>query len=116
MPAEDPYHRMVPFVAGVFINRLVRSSQRDHDRPWPNPIRRIIDRDCPVHDIGRDSRVPFDYPQVLSRRTAELTLRREIGSLDDERIALEMPARDAIPLPQRVAHRRSLVESERYNL
>jgi hypothetical protein len=67
------------------------------DRPWPRPHGRVFDRDNVFERSWSGACPAFDHMQILARPVI-IGLRAEVCHVDDERIALPMAARVAIPL------------------
>src|SRR5262249_43630920 len=79
--------------------------------PRPRPHRRILDGHG-IFERGRArARPPLDQVQVLAR-ALEIGLRAEIGHVDDERIALPVAARVAVPLADRGGQVRAAVHHD----
>src|SRR5438552_467513 len=94
--AEHAGERVVAFVAGVLVETLGRRVPRIFAGPRSVPRRRILDSEAIEERPRIDAREALDDVQVLAR-AAELRLVREVGRVDDERIALPMPDRVAHP-------------------
>src|ERR1700683_1886864 len=67
------------------------------DRPWPRPHGRVFDRDNVFERSWPGACPALDHMQILARPLI-IGLRAEVCHVDDERIALPMAARVAIPL------------------
>src|SRR5262249_48289449 len=65
--------------------------------PGSRPHRRIVNRDHIFERVGPGACPTLDEMQVLAR-AQHVCLGAEVGDVDDERIALEAPARIAVPL------------------
>src|SRR5438105_14826180 len=67
------------------------------DGPGLGPHGRIFDRNLVGERLRPGARPALNEVQVLAR-AKEIGLRTEIGHVDDERVALPMAARVAVPL------------------
>src|SRR5256885_7253985 len=84
--AQDVFERVISLVAGVFEDLLVAGDPRILPGPRPVPCRRILDRESVEDGVRIDPREPFDNVQVLAGAFVT-RLVREVGRVDDERVA-----------------------------
>ena len=102
---------MVPFMAGVLVDLLVRSLQRNHHRPRRGPHRRILERQSVLESVRGHTPEPFNQPQVLGA-ALQPRLRRVVRCRDDERVALEPAPGVAVPQTQAPVALRTAVERD----
>src|SRR5262249_54466268 len=76
---------------------LVLSGELLLDGPRPRPHRRILDRDGIFERIGAGPHPTLNEVQILTR-ALKVGLRTEVRHVDDERVAVPVTARVAIPL------------------
>src|SRR6185436_21117654 len=98
--AQHAAKRVVALVACVFVDRFVRSDPRILSGPAPIPGRGMLEGEAIEQRLVVDAREAFDDVEVLAR-SAELSLSREVGRVDDERVAFPSADRIAQPLPDR---------------
>ncbi len=98
---QDTRHPVVAFVARVFVERTVVLVQGNLSGPGLRPCCRIADREPVVDRVRGDAGQSLDQAQAV-RRPPEVGLAREVRRLDDQRVALPMATRVAVPLPDMV--------------
>src|SRR6185436_4321548 len=98
--SQDAGHAVVALVAAVFVHRMIRAAQRDHQTPRPGPRARVIDRHLVLQSIRPGLSEALDDVQLLAGPAHEAA-RFVVGSLDDESIALPMSTRVSKPLTNR---------------
>ena len=87
-------HRVVAFVASVFVNLLGRLAHRNLRGPRLGERRGIVDRKLVHQDIGRGAREALGQLQLVAR-SALARLVGEVGGLHHQRVAFPMTARIA---------------------
>ena len=95
---EDVRHAVVPFVAGILVQRTLGRDHRNFRAPWPGPRVGIVNRKLVEDPVGAHAREAFDDMQG-GTRSLERGPVGEIRRVDDERVALPAAARVAGPLP-----------------
>src|SRR6185295_5831856 len=90
---QDAGQRVVPFVARVLEHALVGTRHRDRGAPRPRPGVGILDGELVAQGLRALAREPLDQVQP-GRRAAEAALEREVGRVDDQRVAI--PAADRV--------------------
>src|ERR1700731_2112036 len=95
--AQDTFHRVIAFMAGVFVDRTLTLRHLNHCRPKFRPGGRIVDREFVHERVFAGARETLD--NVCVRTGAfETRLALEIDGVDHQRITLPMSARVPTPL------------------
>src|SRR5579863_853547 len=95
--AQDAFHRVIAFMAGVFDDGTLTLRHRDHCRPRFRPRGRIVSREFVQERFLAGARETLDQMCVRTG-TFETRLALEIDGVDNQRITLPMSARVPIPL------------------
>ena len=94
---EDVPHRVVAFVTSVFIDGSRGLRQGRLSLPSFRKCRGIVDRKFVENRVGIETREALDQVQILVG-AAEVSLVREVGRVDHQRIAFPTAARISQPL------------------
>src|SRR6478752_4856233 len=85
--SEDIRQAVVPFSAGVLVERPLHPSHRYFRTPRSRPRGGIVNGEFVANRVGIDTGEPLGHVQVLSRST-ETDLVRVIGCVDDQGIPI----------------------------
>src|SRR5262245_52382498 len=93
---ENGGHRVVAFVAGIFVDRLVALAHRNNNGERPRPYARIIDGELVLQCVGIDTGEFLDEAQVRAG-VRETRLAFEVDRFNDQRVALPVAPRITPP-------------------
>ncbi len=101
-PVQQPWQAIVSFdAARLIINSVLLVALLSElllDSPRLYPHGRVLDGDLVFEGVGAGPRPALDQVQVLAR-ALKIGLRAEVRHVDNERIAVPIAARIAVPLP-----------------
>src|SRR5262245_35653315 len=90
--SQDAGHAVVALVAAVFVHRMIRATQRDHQTPRLGPRARVIDRHLVFQSIRSGLSEALGDMQLLAGPAHEAA-GFVVGRFDDEGVALPMSTR-----------------------
>src|SRR5262249_5536504 len=95
---EHGRERVIALMASILVYRSGRSAHGDLPGPRPSEGGWVVYRESIPDGVRACAREPLDHVQVAVR-PAIVSLVREIGRIDHQRVALPTTARVAHPLP-----------------